>query len=180
MRINSACGYSVVGLLVTIAITTILLGIGIPSMAGLVQSNRLTAQLNEFRTTLNYARIEAIQRNQDVVVCKSRDLQHCSTEYDWHDGWIVFIDTDNDHHYSEADTLLRTHGALPAGLQVHYHGSGFSHHVVFRGMGSASTNGTFRFCDSTNAANARALVINLAGRIRVGTTLPDGNAIVCS
>ena len=180
MRKDSARGYTHVGTLVSIAITTILLGIGIPSLAGLVHPNRLTTQLNDFRTELNYARIEAIQRDQDVVVCKSRDLQHCSPDFDWHDGWIMFIDTNNDHHFSDADILLRTHGTLPAGIQVHYHGAGFSHYVVFRGIGTTSTNGTFRFCDNNNSDNARALVINLAGRVRVGTTMPNGNAIVCN
>ena len=180
MRMDRARGYSLVGLLISIAISTILLGIGIPSMAGLVQSNRITTQLNDFRSELNYARIEAIQRNQNVVICKSSDREHCSTDYDWHDGWIVFIDVDKDHRYTPADVLLRSHGALRPGLKINYRGSGFSHYVVFRGIGTTSTNGTFRFCDRNHPENARALIINLAGRVRVGTTMPDGNVIECN
>lgn len=179
MRTQHARGYSLVGLLVSLTITAILLGIGIPSMAGLIQNNRMTTQLNSFRTELNYARTEAIQHNLNVIICTSPDEQHCSADHDWHEGWIVFIDNDNDHRYTDADVLLRSHGPISSGIQINYYGSGFGHYVAFRGIGTTSTNGTFRFCDANNPASARALVINLAGRVRVGTRMPNGNMITC-
>jgi len=64
-----ARGFSLVELMVTIAVLAILLAIGIPSFASLIASNRLTSATNELVAALQTARTEAIRRNVRVTVC---------------------------------------------------------------------------------------------------------------
>jgi type IV fimbrial biogenesis protein FimT len=59
-------GFTLLELMVTIAVLAILATIGVPSFQGLIQSNRVTTQTNELVTALNFARTEAIKRGRSV------------------------------------------------------------------------------------------------------------------
>jgi len=65
---GGAKGFSLVELLVTIAIAAIVLVIAIPSFNALLVRNRLRSAAETMRSEINMARSEALKRRQNVVV----------------------------------------------------------------------------------------------------------------
>ena len=90
MKKNS--GFTLIELMITLAIVAILLTVGVPSLTAFMQGNRLISSTNELVSALHVARSEAIKLNVRVSVCESSDGANCSTTGNWENGWIVFID----------------------------------------------------------------------------------------
>jgi type IV fimbrial biogenesis protein FimT len=61
-------GFTLIELMVTIAVLAILATVGIPGFVDLVQNNRVTTQANELVTALNVGRTEAVKRGRPVQV----------------------------------------------------------------------------------------------------------------
>jgi type IV fimbrial biogenesis protein FimT len=61
-------GFTLLELMVTVAVLAILLTVGVPSFRDLIQNNRVTTQTNELVTALNFARAEAVKRGRSVQV----------------------------------------------------------------------------------------------------------------
>ncbi len=91
---NANRGFTLLELMVTVAIAAIVLTLGVPSFRDLVQNNRAATQVNALVTALSLARSEAVRRGQHVSICPSTDQETCTGGDDWDDGWIVFVDTE--------------------------------------------------------------------------------------
>ena len=89
-----ASGFTLLELLVTIAVAAVLLAIAIPSYRGMVQRNALVANVNDLVGDLNYARAEAVTRGQNVYVCSSSNQSTCSNDGNWSAGWLIYVDDD--------------------------------------------------------------------------------------
>lgn len=83
-------GFTLIELMVTIAILAIVIGVAIPSFTSQIRNNRSAALAEELATALNYARSEAVKRSGLVSLCASGDGATCSN--DWTEGWMVFVD----------------------------------------------------------------------------------------
>lgn len=85
-------GFTLVELMITIAIISVLLVVGLPSLKTFMQGNQLVASTNELISAFHVARSEAIKRNNTVTICESTDGTSCTTTGNWNNGWIVFVD----------------------------------------------------------------------------------------
>jgi type IV fimbrial biogenesis protein FimT len=88
-------GFTLIEMMVTLALLAILIALVTPSFRGLLADNRATAQANALVGSLMLARSEAIKRNAPVVMCRSNDGASCAGS-DWEDGWILWADMDRD------------------------------------------------------------------------------------
>jgi type IV fimbrial biogenesis protein FimT len=83
-------GFTLIELMITVAIAAIVIAIGIPSFKDFIDNTRSNTLSEEFSTAMNYARTEAIKRSRRVSVCASTDSTSCGS--DWTKGFIVFVD----------------------------------------------------------------------------------------
>jgi type IV fimbrial biogenesis protein FimT len=109
-------GFTLIELVVTVAVLGIIVSIGAPSLRDFLVSNRLSADINNFIGLVNYARSEAITRNQNVIICpKTSGATTCSSSTNWNEFEIqAFVDVDADADFSNNDILLKTLPAIDA------------------------------------------------------------------
>ena len=176
---TSLKGFTLLELISTLAVSAIVLGVGVPSIAALMNANRLSGQVNDLRSALALTRTEAITRNQHVVICKSDDGETCTRKGRWDNGWIVYVDADRDRARDEDEPVLLARTAVGKHVRIDYRGFGSHHYVVYRPNGMTRTNGTFVICDPQAEERARTLVLIKTGRVRIGRPTAEKRAQVC-
>lgn len=83
-------GFTLIELMVTVAVLAIVLGIAVPSFQAQVINNRSQTMGEEFAQALNFARSEAVKNKQRVSICASSNGTSCTGS--WSEGFIVFQD----------------------------------------------------------------------------------------
>ena len=172
-------GFTLIELIMTIAILAILLVVAIPSFKALIINNRITTQANEFVSDVTYARAEAVRRNTRVTVCKSADGAICDADAatDWSEGWIVFNDPAIYGVVNPpGEIVLRVRGALTTGATLVNSGGGFYYFQFLpsgivsgvTGGGAPGVAGTFTLCQPGYLG--RTFNFNTTGRINITTT----------
>jgi|25BtaG_2_1085352.scaffolds.fasta_scaffold12134_2 type IV fimbrial biogenesis protein FimT len=179
-------GFTLLELIITIIVLSIVASFAVPSFRETIMNNRLTAQINEASSLISYARSEASKLQSGVVtVCSSTDNASCSGNAAWETGWIVFRDIDGDRAVDTADgdELLKVGNALSGGNSFRIrgltsNGGGF---IQFASNGfpippaGGSAAGTIMVCDSRGVSDARAIVLGVAGQVRLARNT-DGSA----
>lgn len=87
-----APGFTLIELMVTVAVVAILAAIAFPSFQSTLRSNRASTATNELMASLALARSEAVRSARGSGLCTSADGATCGGT--WDDGWIVWIDND--------------------------------------------------------------------------------------
>ena len=105
MSRRQVAGFTLLELMVTIAIAAILLSIALPSFQGVMRSNRIATATNEMLASLSLARSEAIRNTRGAGICASATGTSCGT--DWNGGWLVWADMDGDSALDTGETVVR-------------------------------------------------------------------------
>lgn len=170
-------GYSLLELVMTLALAALVLGLGLPSLASIVADQRLRAETDALFHAVHLARKESILRRRIVTICPSRDRVTCDAGGDWTAGWIMFANIGRDTlgHREDAETLLRFHEVGPTAVLASNRAS-----YSFRATHERATNGTVVFCDRQGRTAARALIISYTGRPRVARADSRGRPYACA
>jgi type IV fimbrial biogenesis protein FimT len=155
-------GFTLLELMVAIAVFALLLGIGVPTFSSIINANRITTQANELVSALNYARSEAVKRSEPVAVCASADGATCAASTDWSTGWIVFDDRGGVVGAPDAATDVLQIWPGTGGLVLD---SGVNF-VRYAGTGMSTTATTFElYKSSCTGEKARTISIAVTGRV---------------
>jgi type IV fimbrial biogenesis protein FimT len=158
---KSVNGFTLIELMVTIAVAAILLSIGIPAFNQMTATNRIASETNDLVSALNFARSEAVKRGATVSVCSSNNGTGCSGS--WSDGWLVFVDADGDAAVDAGDTVVRA-GEPKSGGTTWASGGG---NITFQASGRANNTHTFTLTPSYCKGDMRRQVrLSLTGQVR--------------
>lgn len=112
-------GFTLLELIITLAISAILIGLAVPSMKSFMGDSEMSATSNDFVYSLQTARSEAIKRAGPVALCPSAqplaDDPGCdATSYA--NGWIVFFDADGNGLRNAGEDLIQQTGPASEGF----------------------------------------------------------------
>lgn len=162
-------GFTLVELMVTLAVATILIAVAVPAFGGLIASNRLGTAANELSSMLALSRDEAIRRGRSVTLCRG-DQGGCDGDGDWASGWVVFVDADRDQAPdTRADgsaKVLRIHEALKGDISIQAPAS-----VTFRPTGRPQSTATVTLCSERIATGYRFNLSRL-GNLQIEREVP--------
>src|SRR4030065_326257 len=92
LQIRQGHGFTLIELVVAMAVAAILVTVAIPNMRTFIQNGRLNTQANDLIGDLNLARSEAIKRRSGVGICKSTNGTACAGGGGWREGRALFVD----------------------------------------------------------------------------------------
>jgi len=146
-------GFSLLELMVAVAIAAVLLAVAAPAFNQATLSSRLSAEASRLSASTRLARGEAIKRNTNITLCVSANGSSCQTG-GWEQGWIVLAGT----------TLLHQEPAASRAVRVTEADHKTS--LTFDATGAGATAASFTICSADSGANQeQVLTINAAGRV---------------
>lgn len=156
-------GFSIVQLLIGLAVIGILAQLASPTFSELIASQRRQVNADELANGLQVARTEAILRQQTVVMY--------ALEEDWSRGWRIIVDRSGQGHLDPDNPVLverRNDGLTPIKgnllLQqfVRFTASGW-----VNPHNGASMGGTLHICARDQPVSHHQVILAATGRIRL-------------
>lgn len=141
-------GFTLVELMVAVAVIGILAAIGVPSMTALINANRVSSAAGELTAAMQIARSEAVRRNDRVSVCGNA----ACTSTDWSEVVIVHPNPTAD------DPAVIRSTAAPAGVTI----TGPAAGVVFRPSG-VITSGASVCVPVNNSYSQQKVTVMISG-----------------
>lgn len=170
-------GFSLLELLITLSVAGILVALAAPSFQGILLDSQRTVAVNSFVHSIHLARVTAATQGRTVSICRSTDGDSCSNSTaNWQHGWIVFVNNDRDEPpmRDSNEPILSVQAAWRDGTVTSNRRS-----YSFRPYQHAVVNGSLVFCDRRGPTQARAIIINIAGRPRIATRDSDNHPLRC-
>jgi type IV fimbrial biogenesis protein FimT len=161
-------GFTLIELMITIAVLAVIVGIAVPSFRDIIISNSVSFSRDEFFSALTYSRSEAIKSGTSVSICKSDDATSCDDSLSWGAGWLVFVDANQDGNLDTADRIVRSEAGLEGNVTM-THGGG-DDRITFDSRGlSLRGNGLVTFAHSAGSKYDRTVDLGVTGRARKGS-----------
>lgn len=174
-----AGGFTLLELLIVLAVAAVLGAVAVPSLGAMVQRNRLASANNEFLSSIYLLRSEAAKRNRVVKMCRrlDADVPRCDTSDGggWHTGWLIWLDADGSGQVDEDELVINAHQRLVGDLRLTGSGS-VANRIAFQPSGATHGvgNGTFTVC-VPGSSRKREIIISKAGRVRTRDLEGDGS-----
>lgn len=141
-------GFTLLELMVTVAVLAIVLMLAAPSFAEFTVSSNTIAVSSDLSADIGIARSQALQFGGPVTMCPSTDSATCGGI--WADGWIIL---------GADGALVRARTRIPDGFALT---SGNVAGLVFSATGSLAAVTNWTLCKP--GYEGRIIAISLAGR----------------
>lgn len=169
ISMNKTKGFTLLELLITLAIVAIVVSVGVPSFRGIIMDNRLVTQTNQFVRSINLTRSAAVRYQRNAILCVSANynaaVPSCSAGTDWSNGWIVWVDKNRDS-VTDANEVVSVFAPLADSTT-------FTSLVVSRFSYSARgfliAGDDLSVCDSRSGETGRLIRVNPTGRTHIST-----------
>lgn len=178
-------GFTLIELMVTIAIVAILGTLAAPSFQSFMRTAQLSSTTNSFVAVVNAARSEGMKRNLHSYITP-RDGGN-----QWGVGWRAFVDVDFSGGFSSGDIVITEQSAVAEYIVITANGTSGEtpSYIMYDGSGFSKTKAggfgaqtlSIALADSVAPKDVRRIKIASTGRIRVCTpsTLTDANETAC-
>lgn len=169
-------GFTMLEVMIALAIISILAAVAAPSLREMSMNAAITGSTNDLMNSLALARGEAVRRSRATTLCTSNNGVSC-TDSQWHEGWIVIVDADNDGELDAGETALRSQTAADKRVRIssegHRRGATNAQFVSYAPNGSLSRTQPlpviFTMCDlrtasavGSNAAQDKGRTVTLS------------------
>lgn len=166
-------GFTIVELMLVLAIGAIILGLAVPAYQGTIRRNAILAETSRLQAAINYARAQAVSLGQ-VVTIRSTS----ATANDWSGGWTIYNDVDgvgNAERSAANDTLFKDVDAAAQVIDIVSNATGYRY-ISFNDNGTLREGGgsiTLEVCDKAREETGRQLSISAAGLVTVAEVTAD-------
>jgi type IV fimbrial biogenesis protein FimT len=165
-------GFTLIELMIVIAIVALIASYGIPRFNTMVQNGRLSTEANHLLGLMQLARSEAVTNRVITRVCASTDQASCDTN-NWEAGAIVFRDIDGNGSAAAAE-LVRVMPPVTNGNTIR----GVNGAISFFTDGTLAGGAMLRVCDDRAESSSRQIRLNTSGQSRVSKGNAQGD-VVC-
>jgi type IV fimbrial biogenesis protein FimT len=149
-------GFTLIEVLVVMAIVAVLLMVGVPGLQTMMAGRSVTSQLQAVGESLRLGRAEALKRGIPVTICASaaplQDEPVCevaSGSNDWRSGWVVFVDRNADKVFDDGDIVVYREQGLTNSRQVVSSTNGLT--FLPNGLSVGATSASFEFYPKSTA-----------------------------
>jgi type IV fimbrial biogenesis protein FimT len=151
-------GFTVVELLIVLALLAILANFAAPPLGELIDAQRRKATAEALASGIRSARVAAITRNRIVTI-------H-ALDADWSNGWRIVIDEDGKGPDDNDPVLIERADASRTRVVGN---SKVAEHLSFDGLGGLrrAGNGTLHVCVKGEPVSHYRVIVNITGRVRL-------------
>lgn len=158
-------GFSLIETLIALAVLSLLLGLSLPSLRGLLLRSAVSSSHNLLLSGFASARQHAVFSRRPTTICPGSADAGCRSDAVWSQGWIIFVDHNGNALFDSADQLIRAENPLPKRTRA-FSNSGRPR-AVFQPNGTSSGhNLTLRLCGADTPRPLSAIVLSNTGRAR--------------
>lgn len=173
MRMRCARGFTLLELVVTIAVLAVLTAVAFPSFESSFRTNRVATATNELLASLSLARSEAVRVNGTAGICASKDGSTCDDK--WESGWLEWRDNNGNGSLDQGEDVL---GYTQAKKKIQIR-SETNKPLVFDGHGRLKANNQSPITGSgqhlyikpdvctEGMKNQRKVTVNASGQIKI-------------
>ncbi|MCQ3830767.1 GspH/FimT family pseudopilin [Microbulbifer elongatus] len=169
-------GFTLIELIVGIAILAIAISLAAPSMSELVRRYRSESKAQELFDLLIFMRVKAYSEQQRYTLCPIGADSNCGN--DWALGAMLFADSDADGEKDADEMVERTFSGAEAGGTLNWRAFNNLGYITFRPNGTTpAQSGHFAYCPPNRDEKIGwIIVLNVIGRPYFGKDR-DGDGV---
>jgi type IV fimbrial biogenesis protein FimT len=169
-RPRRAAGFTLVELVVTVAIAGIVAAVGVPSFLRALARHAIGAQAQALQDAIRTGRSEAMKRSGPVVLCRTEesDPARCAGSGGSWQTWALFTDVARSGTFAVGDAMLRQR--VDASSRTTVTGDAASIRFEATGIAQADTGSAVIVLGergASDSANRRRLCISPRGEVAI-------------
>ncbi len=172
LRRSCRGGYTLVELMIALALLAIILARAVPGFVELIERQKISVTTADLLTAIQLTRAEAIRRGQRVDLVPADGV-------DWSSGWVIFIDGNRNRRVDAGEVVILVHDAVARGIAINSAMTDNSAtYIAYAASGRTRTNANsqtpqFGHISLSLGAQQRRIIVNFLGRARACNPLVE-------